>query len=204
MIKSTLSYLSFDVVTQINIIRVPSVEFPTVTICNKSPFKTYGPDFFLSSQFQEIENSSSFYFQAYDISTTLFLLQYLSKALLYNESISDEQRVKLGFTLEEMMISCRYNNILCSSADFEFFYTYQFGNCYRFNSGKNSTNDDVKLKKATNPGSKDALRLELFVGYPQPSMDFVNTNGIILLVQNSSVYPLPQIECKFFLHILLS
>jgi hypothetical protein len=201
MIKSTLSYLSFDVVTQINIIRAPAVEFPMVTVCNKSPFKTYGPNFFLYDQFKEIDNSASYYFQYYDISTTLFLLQYLSKALLYNESITDEKRAKLGFNLEEMMITCRYNNIYCSTADFEYFYTYQFGNCYRFNSGKNSTNDKVKLKKATNPGLKNALRLELFVGYPQSSMDFVNTNGIVIIVQNSTVYPLPQLECNY-LYIL--
>jgi hypothetical protein len=194
--RSFLAFVAYDSVTQINIDRLPSIEFPTVTFCNKSPFKTYANGFIFKNAFNFIESTfaTNTYFSMYHVSSILLILQYLSKALLINWSVTDSQRAMLGFTIDDMLISCRYNNKVCNKSDFEYFYTYQYGNCYKFNSGLNSVNQAVDKKTATNPGLKDALRLELFVGYPQPSLDFVNTNGIVLLVHNSTIAPLPEIE----------
>jgi hypothetical protein len=53
----------------------------------------------------------------------------------YKQNQQDILNIKsLGYCLESMLISCTYNRILCTVDDFEWFYSYQYGNCYTFNS----------------------------------------------------------------------
>jgi len=50
---------------------------------------------------------------------------------VYVSSLPNEEKKKFGNQLNELMLSCRYNSILCGLKDFEWFYDFEFGNCYR-------------------------------------------------------------------------
>ena len=56
-----------------------------------------------------------------------------------------------GFQLEEMLISCQYDLSPCSVSDFEWFYNFDYGNCYRFNGKK-------PLRVAKQSGELNGLR----------------------------------------------
>ena len=56
-----------------------------------------------------------------------------------------------GFQLEQMLISCQYDLSPCSVSDFEWFYNFDYGNCYRFNGKK-------PLRVAKQSGELNGLR----------------------------------------------
>ena len=68
------------------------------------------------------------------------------------------------------MIECRYNNLKCEKSDFNWYYSYDFGNCFSFNTGINETNrQSIGFKQAKKPGFKNGLYLELFIGQANDS-----------------------------------
>jgi amiloride-sensitive sodium channel subunit gamma len=66
-------------------------------------------------------------------------------------------RKDVGYSLETMLISCFYNGIACNTSDFSLVFTYEYGNCYTFNS-----QTPARTTKLFGFGS--GLVLELFVG----------------------------------------
>jgi hypothetical protein len=74
---------------------------------------------------------------------------FLNLATLFNES----DKRSLGYTINETLITCLYNNKRCSSRDFNWYYSYDYGNCFSFNTGVNETDGtEVKMKEARRPG----------------------------------------------------
>jgi hypothetical protein len=59
-----------------------------------------------------------------------------------------------------MLISCLYNFKACNSDDFEWFYDTVYGNCYKFNSAKQTNRLDEIVTK---PGPLNGLRLGKFI-----------------------------------------
>ena len=53
--KSVIEYLSYEVVTKIRYIKETTVDFPTITICNKNPFVTNHSVEFLIRLFKELK-----------------------------------------------------------------------------------------------------------------------------------------------------
>ena len=56
------------------------------------------------------------------------------------------------------------NNQQCSAANFTSFYSFEYGNCFTFNSGFDALNDVQDILNTTKPGYNYGLQLELFVG----------------------------------------
>lgn len=69
----------------------------------------------------------------------------------------------LGYTLDDMLISCYFNGISCDSSDFYQIYTFEYGNCYIFN---HNYGNGTSLSKVSKSGPRSGLQLELFAGYP--------------------------------------
>jgi hypothetical protein len=67
----------------------------------------------------------------------------------------------LHFNIDEMLVSCRYNELPCSKKDFKLVVNEMYGNCYVFNSNMNILSSKY--------GSKYGLMLELFIGGPKSS-----------------------------------
>jgi hypothetical protein len=40
-----------------------------------------------------------------------------------------------SYTLKDMLLNCRFNNIECTADDFVLYQSFLNGNCYKFNSG---------------------------------------------------------------------
>jgi len=59
--------------------------------------------------------------------------------------------------IDEMLIWCRFGGVECFSSDFEWLFHPYFGNCYIFNSGKDSNGEQVPIRISYKAAQYDAL-----------------------------------------------
>ena len=108
--------------------------FPKVAFCNRNMYQTeYAYDLLQSSEYQD----PSF--------------------------LSIEEKKRLGHDLNDILISCYFDNTECSSSDFTWTFDLQYGNCYTFNSGFDQDGTKVNLKESLIPGSLHGLKLNIYV-----------------------------------------
>ena len=105
---------------------------------------------------------------------------YLSeaRALKENELTPSQQR-RLSSTLDQMVVSCKYDNKPCDlDIDFKTVFTRQ-GNCFIFNPNG--------AKIATIPGLYNGLQLTLFIGGMNEKLKKLNSNrGLKMRIHNAS------------------
>jgi len=87
-----------------------------------------------------------------------------------------------------MMLSCYFGSKTCSADDFEYFFDISYGNCYRFNSGKNSSNQSIPLRKVISSGDTSGLQLGLYLGEQNLNSIFTYSNGLYLAIHNQSFH----------------
>ena len=63
-------------------------------------------------------------------------------------SFGEENRKKLGYDLATTLFSCSYNGEDCNVDEFEWYFDLNLGNCFRFNSGKDSYGNQTKIKES--------------------------------------------------------
>ncbi len=90
--------------------------------------------------------------------------------------------------LEDIFLSCHFEDRECSVTDFEFFMLYyqhetieSYLNCYKFNGGKNSTNLKTDILQSTKFGAFSGLIMEL---------SMLRRNFIFYYVGDNSVRPI--------------
>ena len=64
-------------------------------------------------------------------------------------------------SLSQMMQYCYFGHEQCRSTDFEYFFDINYGNCYKFNSGFNSSNQSIPVSKAIGSGHTYGFQLSL-------------------------------------------
>ena len=95
---------------------------------------------------------------------------------------------KTNYTLEEILISCTFDDEPCYASDFE----TSENKIFKFNSGKNSSNQPIPFKTSALPGKESGLRLEIFAGLPKddvPNGRFNRYDGFHVVVHNYKVDP---------------
>jgi hypothetical protein len=159
------SYFNYDVATTIRYINELPAVFPKVTICNQNRFTTkYAYEYLKNMNsglldLSEIKNSSrndaKFKFQIFD---------NVLKGIMSNMSNAEKQ--KFSHAISDILISCQFNSLACTEHDFTWEYDPFFGNCWSFNSGFNSTGNQVDLRHTNIVGPLYGLKLELYMnGY---------------------------------------
>ena len=149
--ETVLNFLKYEVVTNIKVYDERKPLFPTISICNQNPFITYFAEDFVNQQLLNFELSNASKFTDYQF------VDYRIKSILINEN--EELKKKIAFPLNKTIISCYFNSIPCSDDDFDWYYDFNYGNCYRFNLGKRKG-----LKTSNQPGSLNGLELVYYLG----------------------------------------
>ena len=172
------------------------VLFPAVTICNINPFFRARAFDFINSTLQSYNLSYSLALNKLKngetaISITKTALNILKAEAATNPNFNSTYRTQLGFHLEDMLVSCTFGVINCSISDFTLFQTYDYGNCYTFNSASNSN-----IKTVSAAGSEHGLILELFAGDPNQEFS-VYKRGFYVAVHNQSTTPIIDSEGVF-------
>jgi amiloride-sensitive sodium channel subunit alpha/amiloride-sensitive sodium channel subunit gamma len=187
---SVIGYLNFDVVTKISVYDELPSQFPSVTFCNSYPFSAENSTPFLQEKFKnyfpsiDFSSIAKFDFQHFSFVTYLILLNAADPGL------SDDFKKSLGLTIDDMLINCQYSTNPCTKDDFVWFYNVFYGNCYKFNSGKNSTGGTVPLKKLNQAGKQNGLKLELYMGQKNKPFDFISASaGAHIFINNYTIIP---------------
>jgi hypothetical protein len=169
MALSIIEFLSYPVITNIEIVKEVPTLFPTVSFCNLNPYKTEDPkiDFYLKEVGKEIEQKNNHP----DMKRTL-----LKKIVQQNLS-KNEQKQFFGWQLKDMLFHCKFNSFPCNQTfDFEYFYNINYLNCYKFNG------IDSALKKIGKSGLNSGLQLEIYIGKSQDSL--TDNNGLRVIIHN--------------------
>ena len=96
----------------------------------------------------------------------------------------------MGYTLDDMLISCYFNGIQCNTSNFNWFYSYSYGNCYTFNNPNVSSN----ILKTSKSGPNNGLQLELFAGIPGTQDKFNSDRGFYVAIHDNDRIPLTYFE----------
>lgn len=179
--KNFTDYFEFRTNVQIKYDRLSQIEFPTISFCNQYSFNINSKSNLIDIVKNGMSQLTSFLFTPTNILNYQLLIDK-SNYFLQNETINfKDQLEQVGFSLDFMLINCKFNSNECSKSDFERFYSPKFGFCYRFNGNKTKG-----IRKIELPGRKNGLSLELYVGRPTIEYNIHKTSGIELYIHNWS------------------
>lgn len=161
------AFFAYGTVTSVTKYLETIQTFPAVTICNINPFDTGNLNTF--SYIQRVLSANGMNTTVtpssdqYSIYLVREIMDLVKSSALSNVKGNGSFIQKLGFDLDTMLISCYFNGYTCSSSDFYWYYTYEFGNCYIFN---HDYGNGSSLKSVSQSGPNSGLQIELFAGYP--------------------------------------
>ena len=178
-IKMLFNYFEYETVSKINIKQVSQLIFPVVTICNLSPFRSI----FLNTSLQNFLDYKD-YFNA---------LNEFKHRFDEQTDFKDEINV---VNVSDFIISCTFNFQSCDlDNDFERFYDYHYGVCFRFNSGRSMNRSRVNQKYTVRNGLYYGLNLELYtIRASQNNNLFSFENGFNIFISNYSNFDSNQHE----------
>jgi hypothetical protein len=159
---SIIQYYEYNVVTDYKISYQASSNYPTITICNTNPFVTKKAYDFVNNY--AVLNNLTYeeYLKTFEDDDELLYVSAVNHAAT---NFTDEQKKEMGYSLNSTILDCFFGSAYeCGENDFSWYYSPKYGNCYRFNSGKNMTGGDIDIKRSFGPGSDFGLKLTLFVG----------------------------------------
>ena len=107
------------------------------------------------------------------------------RSLIISSYFSNKLRQDLSISLSDSLISCKFQLNTCTANDFEWFWDFYYGNCFRFNENLS------KILKSTQSGTMNSLQLELFIGNSYEIINLLSTNGIHVFINNQT-YTVPR------------
>jgi hypothetical protein len=172
ILKTVTNYLQNEVVTKIRFINEIHTPFPTITICNLSPFDQDN-----LNNLKLVNNlSESLPFKYhFGTNTNIYRYYYMSNFFdMFNES----ERMRFSFEKTAMIYLCTYNLISrCDETDFEWYYDFYYGNCMRLNS-----RETLRTYKA---GKIYGIHMEINIGYIY-KVPWLNEKGLHIFIHNKS------------------
>ena len=185
IVSYIITFSSYGVTVSTNYVTETPIDFPAITICNLNPFRSNRSSI-LFSQVSTSYNLSSALKLVNTTNAITFMKTFLSYSKLEassNPTLS-VNRISYGFYLDEMLISCYAFDNNCSASDFTFLQSYDYGNCYTFNSGINST-----IISGSFDGPGNSIEIELFSGDPN-DVSYSYKNGFYVVLHNQTTMPI--------------
>ena len=157
-------YLQYGVNVNYQSLAETISEFPAVTICNLNPVNIDGQNTTIKYVGDILEKNNIPPNISGSNGTGFYLVTQASSIMkahiIADSSLTFEEREKIGFTMDTMLISCFFNDVECNSSDFVYFHSFEYGNCYTFNGMKSVSRFTSKS------GLNSGLALEIFTGDP--------------------------------------
>jgi hypothetical protein len=182
-----ITYLSWPTTVKLTTVLETPTNFPAVTICNLNNINwaiidSYlRPDGVLRGNLTKTNTSDA-------IKEVKVSQEEIRSRVIANTNLTDYDKLQYGYTIETLLLSCYYNGESCGASDFDWFYTFEYGNCFIFNG--NRLNTSREIKKTSKTGMNNGLRIEVFVGKPGVQDEFTISNGAYVAVHNNSRLPI--------------
>uniref|UniRef100_A0A8D2L2U0 Sodium channel epithelial 1 gamma subunit n=1 Tax=Varanus komodoensis TaxID=61221 RepID=A0A8D2L2U0_VARKO len=98
--------------------------------------------------------------------------------------IDAEEKVKMSYSADELLLSCSFDGISCDSRNFTSFHHPMHGNCYTFNSGQNG-----EILSTSMGGSENGLQVILYIEEADYNPFLVTSTGAKIVVHDQDEYP---------------
>ena len=179
-VKSLLEYVKFDVTTRVRLSSQPSIDFPTVIICNSNPIN--------SQYFIDMWHKGRLGALNVDPYMNMVKLQEYHKRT--NGSFLTSSQKRALFDEESFIISCQFNNKKCSPSHFRYLYHPYRLNCIQFNSGYDDIGNHVPLLKINAAAAKNNhLSIEVYVGLRNELAKQITNRGAYIKILNKNDDP---------------
>ena len=159
-------FLEFDTVVDIAYNSEMPTALPVITICNLNQFQTNSSiQFANKKEFSDFEN---------------FLKRYalFDSMIELNESL----RQSFSYDLNETLLSCHFNSLNCTSADFITVSIPFNGKCFSF------SYDSEHVKLSNRIGKLNGFSIELFGGDPKSIPNFIFSPGFKVFISKKIAY----------------
>jgi len=176
--KIILEYFNYEVISKTTMVYENPTKFPTITICDNNPFTSIQAQMLFEAIIKKSNLSPS--------DPNIFRF---AKMRASSRELNDAERKRLGFDLQNKLKSCSFAGQECNANDFLWYWSFDYGNCWQFNSGFKPHNQKVDLLNAQ-IGIDFGLQLLI---YPLENLNkypSTNDNGLVVMVHNSSFKPL--------------
>jgi len=191
LIKFVNEYFKYEIVTTSTVKTEMPSKFPEITICNSNPLLTDESVKYVNKVLDEWDLSNK---EIWDVlyddkdkmdftSMNLYMSKLAILAKSRDKNLTDEFRKSLGFSIDDMLISCVFSLLHCSPKNFEWYFDSLHGNCFIFKG-----NPDLIVTKE---GMLNGLRLEIFVGEAMSIRNFAFGNGLTVFINNETLLPSP-------------
>ena len=174
MMRSLNDFFSYDVTSLYEINYVNKIEFPIVTICSLDSINSESLNLNISYQFE----------------TDYPQLEYKTLTHVKLNDLYTTNKIERA-TVNQTVISCKFGNKLCNlTQDFEYFYDFSYGQCFKFNSvGSN------ERKYVYQNGLSNGLIVELYVGSADQNNNmFSISQGMNIFLNNKSHFNSAYLE----------
>lgn len=152
---SFLEFLSYPTQTSVSMTAQRTQTFPAFSICNYSPLRH---DLFIDAFIDYVHSKNKTISNA-TTAITPDLLPLLFD-FFREQWDSDTTISRFFFSLESIMLSCQYNNMLCNASNFTRFLSIGYGACYSFN--VEYINEDRPIRQTTDGVGFGQLTLEFY------------------------------------------
>jgi len=112
-------------------------------------------------------------------------IKYLKQEVMFNVGLNDSL-VDKGFTIEDMLVSCTFEDLQCSTKDFVYSRSFNYGNCYTFNSALNNLSS---MPLTVQTGLQASFQLELFSGIEGLNDAYSIEQGIVVFIHSRTLNP---------------
>lgn len=130
MFNTIQSFLSYDTVTSYQIIPESYPEFPVVAFCNLNPMDQNFAGPIVSKYVNDGTVKRSYYDTESEY--VVELSKYVRANLIKEFSSEPLSLAKIGFYIQQVLVSCRFKDQVCDSTDFMPTLDYYYGLCYRW------------------------------------------------------------------------
>ena len=190
VIKSISEYLEYDTVSKIEHITEIPTQFPTFSFCNINPLMTNASEKIVEDLLPLFGYNSSMVIIDFRVQSYFFGSANLAALLNSSDpSFGDEKRKQLGYNLANSLFLCLYNGEFCRLDEFEWYFDLSLGNCFRFNTGRDSYGIQAKLKESVKAGPSNGLSLQFYLKPSSNKYSFAFSEGMRVFVHNNSIIP---------------
>ena len=156
IVSSIQEYFEYPTQTLVSINEDWNQPFPAVTICNRSPmrFDRVIEPFLEYTNERGITNTNDTVIVTKLLNAHFY--DFVRHKFNRNEAVDE-----LFHSLDELLVSCTYNLVPCSAADFEPFLSSIYGRCYTFNGKAHHIRNETVLR-VTEHGGGGTLTLQLY------------------------------------------
>ena len=185
------NYFNFEYATHLETINQVPILFPVITLCNINPLITKNGEILVKQIFKSeygihLSNHS---LSPLELIKKLDQINLKARLNAFLPEYGDKNRKLLGHNLEDMLIECFYNHHACTHHDFSWYYSLDYGNCFQFNTGFNSSGHSVEIAKSYKPGSQNGLSLMLFLGESGNRFSNKWSTGLKIFVHKQKLKP---------------